>query len=205
MGPSSPEDARFSGSLWGYVGLVPAQASAFLYARMWNSFHLGGCFYIQGGGQALSYAFVQVIEAHRGRVLLRTPAAGTRTQSGRVVGVETGPFGSICAPVVVSNAAAPLTFHGLLDSPDLATSDLERVDRLPLAVTIHQAYLGIQGDACRLGLSDRTSFHTPSYDLQQELDGLESGNYRKKGWMLGNHNLADPEHAPPADRSCTPP
>jgi len=34
-------------TLWGYIGLVPAEASAFMYASMWSSYHFGGCFYVR--------------------------------------------------------------------------------------------------------------------------------------------------------------
>ena len=183
-------------TLWGYLGLVPSQASAFLYARLWSSYHLGGCFYFRGGGQALSDAFVRVIESNRGRVLLRTEVTGIRTEAGRVVGVETQRRGVFRAPVVVSNAPAPLTFHQLLDSPSLACDDIEKSDSLPLSVSIHQAYVGIRGDAAKLGLPDRGLFVTSSYDFDDEFRALEAGDYRSQGWMMGNHNLADPGHAP---------
>jgi prolycopene isomerase len=184
-------------TLWGYVGLVPQKVSALLYARMWASYHLGGCFYVRGGGQALSDAFVDVIEENRGKVLLRTEVTAIRTQGGRVVGFQTRRRGAFRAPVVVSNAAAPLTFHRLLDEPALAERDLERVDRLPIAVSIHQAYVGIRGNAAKLGLTDRAAFFTPSYDFADEERALAAGSYRDQGWMIANHDLADPGHAPP--------
>lgn len=184
-------------TLWGYIGLVPAEASAFLYAQMWSSYHLGGCFYIEGGGQALSDAFVRVIESHGGRVVVRAEVTSIETRSGRIAGVETRRHGRFRAPVVVSNAAAPLTFHSLLDDPELAEADLARVDGLPLSCSIHQTYVGMRGDAAALGLSDRTSFHVTSYDFDEERRGLETGDYARQGWMLGNHTLADPHHAPP--------
>ena len=53
----------------------------------------------------------------------------------------------------VSNAAAPLTFHQLLDDPSLAANDLQRVDSLPLSLSIHQTYIGLRGDASKLGLT----------------------------------------------------
>jgi prolycopene isomerase len=183
-------------TLWGYLGLIPRQASAFLYAQLWSSYHLGGCFYFRGGGQALTDAFVDVIESNRGRVLLRSEVNGIRTENGRVVGVETKRHGAFHAPVVVSNAAGPTTFHQLLDSPALARVDAEKSDSLPLSISIHQAYVGIRGDAAKLGLPDRGLFVTPSYDFDDELRALESGDYRSQGWMAGNHNLADPGHAP---------
>ncbi|MCP5058616.1 MAG: NAD(P)/FAD-dependent oxidoreductase [bacterium] len=183
-------------TLWGYVGLVPSQLSAFSYAMMWCSFHFGGCFYVKGGGQALSDAFVSIIEENRGKVLLNTEVTGIVTEGGRIVGVDTKKRGSFRAPAVVSNAAAPLTFEHLLDRPELAEADRKIGEALPLACSIHQAYVGIRGDAAKLGLSDRGAFYSNSYDLDAEWDALERGDYRSQGWMMGNHDLADPGHAP---------
>jgi prolycopene isomerase len=180
----------------GYVGLVSSKLSAFAYAKMWCSYHFGGCFYIRGGGQALSDAFVEVIEENGGRVLLRTEVTGIVTEAGRAVGVETARRGAFRAPAVVSNAAAPLTFEHLLDRPELADADSRVGKALPLACSIHQAYVGIRGDAAQLGLTDRGAFHADSYDLDAEWAALERGDYRSQGWLIGNDDLADPGHAP---------
>jgi len=184
-------------TLWGYIGLVPSKVSAFMYAMMWNSYHFGGCFYVKGGGQALSDAFVAVIEEHGGAVVLNTEVSRIETENGRVVGVATAKRGTFRAPVVVSNAAAPLTFRRLLDDPSLASADLGCADALPTACSIHQAYVGIRGDAYELGLKDRGGFFNPTYDLDAEWAAIERGDYRACGWLMGNHNLADPGHEPP--------
>ncbi len=193
------KDERFMGifaTLWGYIGLPPSQLSGFTYAMMWNSYHYGGCFYIKGGGQALSNAFVAIIEENGGKVLLNTEVEQIVTEGGCVVGVDTVKRGSFRAPVVVSNAAAPLTFDHLLDRPELVEADRKIGEALPLACSIHQAYIGIRGDAYELGLKDRGGFFNPSYDFDAEWDNLKRGNYREQGWLMGNHNLADPGHAP---------
>ena len=192
-------DERIQGilaTLWGYLGLVPSEVSAFLYARMWSSYHFGGCFYVKGGGQALSNAFVDVIESHRGKVVLRTEALHIETTAGRITGVATRRGQRFRAPVVISNAAAPLTYHTLLDDPKLAEAELERVDGLPVACSIHQAYVGIRGNAQKLGLIDRGAFFSPTYDFEEERQAMECGDYRRQGWLMGNHDLADPGHAP---------
>lgn len=183
-------------TIWGYLGLVPAEVSGFLYARMWSSYHFGGCFYVKGGGQALSDAFVSVIERHRGRVLLRREVAQIDTENGRVVGVQTRRGDRFRAPVVISNASAPLTYHSLLDDTRLGEAELARVDGLPIACSIHQAYVGIRGDAARLGLADRGAFFMQTYDFEQEREAMRAGDFRKQGFMIGNHDLADPGHSP---------
>jgi prolycopene isomerase len=184
-------------TLWGYLGSVPSELSAFLYAQMWGSYHLGGCFYIHGGGQALSDAFVAVIEACRGKVLLRCPVTGILTEGGRIVGVETKRRGRFRAPVIVSNAPAPTTFNDLLDRPDIAEADRKVADSLPIAISIHQAYVGMRGDAYELGLRDRGLFVEPNYDHDAQWQAMLRGDYREHGYLIGNHNLADPGHHPP--------
>jgi len=163
---------------------------------MWASYHLGGCFYIKGGGQSLADAFVEVIEGNRRKVLLRTDVARILTAGGRVCAVETTKGRLLRAPVVVSNAAAPLTFHQLLDRPELATGDCETADALPIAISICQAYIGMRGDASKLGLADRGRFIQPSYDFDAQWDALKRGDYRECGVALCNHNIADPDHHP---------
>jgi prolycopene isomerase len=183
-------------TLWGYIGLVPSQCSAFMYAMMWNSYHAGGCFYVKGGGQKLSDAFVDIIEENGGKVMLNTEVANIVTEAGRVTGVETVKRGAFRAPVVISNAAAPLTFERLLDRPELVETDRKTGEALPLACSIHQAYIGLRGNASTLGLSDRGAFFNPSYDFDAEWENLLAGNYREQGILIGNHNLADPGHEP---------
>jgi prolycopene isomerase len=184
------------GTLWGYLGSPPSQLSAFLFAQMWASYHLGGCFYIKGGGQSLADAFVEVIESHRGEVRLRTDVAKILTEGGRVCGVETTKGRLLRAPVVVSNAAAPLTFHQLLDRPELAARDCETADALPIAVSACQAYIGMRGDASKLGLADRGRFIGPSYGFDAHWEAVQCGDYPGRGIVLCNHNIADPDHHP---------
>jgi len=105
--------------LWPYVGLPPKRASAFLYMQMWLSFFKGGAYYIQGGGNALSTAMAESIEEHGGKVLTKCAVERILVEDGRCVGVETSKGDKFTAPVIVSNAPAPVTFdqmqHGALD------------------------------------------------------------------------------------------
>jgi prolycopene isomerase len=185
------------GALWGYLGSPPPELSGFVFAQMWGSYHLGGCFYIRGGGQALADAFVEVIEEGRGKVLLKSEVTRILTEGGRVTGVETRRWGRFRAPVVVSNAAAPLTFERLLDRPDLASQDRKTANSLPVAVSASQAYVGIRGDASELGLADRGRFVSRSYDFEAEWAAIQRGDYRAQGYGIANHNIADPGHHPP--------
>lgn len=187
-------EAIFS-QLWIYLGEVPERLCAFTFARMWCSFHFGGCFYIEGGGQALSNAFVSVIEEHGGEVRLRAPVTGIITEAGITTGVET-PKERLRAPIVISNAAAPITLDVLLDRPELAEPDLSIARSLACSPSIAEAYVGIRGDAAALGFADRLCFVEPGYDLDGQWEALRRGDYRAQGLTVGNHALADPTHVP---------
>jgi prolycopene isomerase len=184
-------------TLWGYLGSIPSRLSAFLFAQMWCSYHFGGCFYIEGGGQSLSDAFVEVIEENGGKVKLRSEVETIVTNSnGAITGVETRRGLQYFASQVISNAAVPVTFNHLLDKQDLGETERKLDAELPVAVSISQAYVGIRGDASELGLADRGRFIETSYDYEDQWEKLIKGDYRSQSYMLGNHNLADPGHHP---------
>lgn len=144
----------------------------------------------------MSDAFVKVIESHGGRVLLRTPVDQIETQSGRVVGVFTKRYGCLKSEVVVSNAAAPLTFERLLDNPRLATADAEAARSASASVSLCQIYVGIQGCAEELGLRDRLLVQMPTYDLDQQWAAIERGAHLCTNVIVANHNLSDPSFVP---------
>ena len=184
-------------TLWGYIGSVPSLMSAFLFSQMWASYHHGGCFYIKGGGQSLANAFVDIIEEHGGKVRRRNEVTSITTNTnGAVTGVETKKGKKYYASHVLSNASAPLTFNTLLDKPDLANTDSEVADKLPISMSVSQAYVGIKGDASELGLADRGRFVEVSYDHDAQWEATLNGDYRNQSHIICNHNLADPGHSP---------
>ena len=184
-------------TLWGYLGSIPSRLSAFLFAQMWCSYHLGGCFYFEGGGQSLSDAFVEVIEENGGKVRRRNEVETIMTNSnGAITGVETKKGFKYFAPQIISNAAVPVTFNKLLDNQNLGESERKLDETLPVAVSISQAYIGIKGDASKLGLADRGRFCEITYDYDAQWEAIKKGDFRNQSYGLGNHNLADPGHHP---------
>mgnify|MGYP001200077810 CR=1 FL=1 len=184
-------------TLWGYVGVTPNRMAASNIIGIFNHYHHGGCFYVKGGGQALSDAFISVIEECGGKVRRRNEVKSILTNSnGAAIGVETAKGKIYYAPIVISNAASQNTFNKLLDKPELAESDAEVSDSLPISTSISQAYVGIRGDASILGLPDRGRFVEPTYDYESEWTAIREGNPAGHQVIINNHNLADPGHHP---------
>jgi prolycopene isomerase len=183
-------------TLWPYLGMAPSRLDAMTFAQMWCSYHLGGCCYVAGGGQALADAFVDVIRRHGGTVQLGCAVERIVTEAGRVVGVDTARHGAFATPIVVSNASGPSTFDRLLDQPALATKDRWTMSDMPLSASAHEVYVGLNGDAAALGLADRLLFHVRGYDPEDDWAACERGDFRAQSYVLANHNLSDPGRAP---------
>ena len=184
--------------LWPYIGVPPKECSAIIWAQMWYSFHVGGCFYIRGGGQALSNAFCRVIEDGGGAVKLRTMVEKILLdEAGRACGVRTAAGEEFHAPVVVSNASAPMTFNELLDPSVVPASFLEQVNTLPISTSIIEAYVGIDGDAAELGLPEHELFLNVGTDPQEEWEAVRHGEIERQGVLLANHSSVNADACPP--------
>jgi prolycopene isomerase len=191
--------------LWAYVGRPPADLDAFTFAQVWACYHVGGCYYVAGGGQALSDAFVGVIEAAGGQVLLRAPVTEILTAGGRACGVATRRHGRVNAPVVISNASAPDTFQRLLGGgaaadPRASAGEAparHAPERVPGSTSIVEAYVGMRGRAEERGLRDRLIVDLPTYDLDAQWQAVMRGDPRGAPVVLANHNLSDPDGVPP--------
>ncbi len=183
--------------LWPYIGLPPKRASAFLYMRMWLSFFKGGAYYIQGGGYALSRAMAECVEERGGKVLTNIEVARIVAEDGRCVGVETTKGETFNAPVIVSNAPAPVTFGKLIDISAIDPSYLEQVNSMEHSISIIQAYIGVKGTPSELGFADHEYFVNPDYDFEKGYDRMLEDDYSLGACVMANNTSANPGDTPP--------
>lgn len=183
--------------LWPYIGLPPKRASAFLYMQMWLSFFKGGAFYIQGGGYALSRALADCVEERGGKVLTKSGVARIVLEDGRCVGVETEKGDSFRAPVIVSNAPAPVTFGKLIDASAVDPIYMEQVRSSELSVSIIQAYIGVKGAPEEIGFKDHEYFVSPGYDYEEPFDRMLEGDYSAAAFVMANNTSVNPGDTPP--------
>ncbi len=183
--------------LWPYLGLPPRQCSAIYWAQMWTSYHLGGCFYVRGGGQAISNAFCQRIEEGGGAIKLRTLVEEILVDDeGRACGVRTQAGEEFRAPAIVSNASTIDTFNKLLPESVVPKDLKERVNTLPISTSIIQAYIGIDGDAAKLGIEEHEFFVNRGTDFEAEWEAIQRGENEKVSVLLCNHSGVNKDAAP---------
>ena len=182
--------------LWPYIALPPKRASAFLYLQMWLSFFKGGAFYIQGGGYALSKAMAACVEERGGEVLTKTEVEQILVEEGRCIGVRTKKGDTFSAPVVVSNAPAPVTFDSLIDSSVVDPAYLEQVQSMEISVSLIQAYIGLKGTPKEIGFEDHEYFLNPSYDFEEGFDRMLKDDYSLGSCVMANNTSVNPGDAP---------
>jgi phytoene dehydrogenase-like protein len=179
--------------LSGYLGTPPHLLAALPFAQMWVSYHEGGCSYVRGGGAALVEALMAHIRERGGEIYLRAPVERILTAGGRVHGVEVRRRGTFLAPIVVSNAAPQVTLEHLLDQPELARQSCQGLAKHQVGNSYIQMYLGIRGKVPQL---ERLRLVSRHYDPVAEWEAVRKGRLALQFVALGNHNRADPGHAP---------
>jgi prolycopene isomerase len=183
--------------LWPYIGLPPKRASAFLYMQMWLSFFKGGAYYIQGGGYALTKALADCVEDRGGKVLTKAEVVRILVEEGRCVGVETKKGEKFRAPVIVSNAPAPVTFSKLIDASVVDPSYMEQVQNSELSISIIQAYIGVKGTPEEIGFKDHEYFVNAGYDYEESFDRMLEGDYSHSSCVMANNTSVNPGDTPP--------
>jgi all-trans-retinol 13,14-reductase len=183
--------------LWPYLGLPPAELSAIYWAQMWSSYHQGGCFYVRGGGQAISNALCEGIEAGGGAIRLRTLVEAILVdEDGRACGVRTKKGEEFRAPVIVSNASTIDTFNRLLPESVVPKDLKQRVNSLPVSTSMVQAYIAIDGDAAALGIAEHEFFVNSGIDFQAEWEAIKRGEMEGLSVLLCNHSSVNSDAAP---------
>lgn len=185
--------------LWPYLGLPPGEMSAIYFALMWHSYTEGG-FYIRGGGQALSNAMCERIEDLGGAILLRRLVEEIIVEDGRAVGVRTHKNEVFNAPVVISNASPITTFGQMLDKAHTPDDVLAQVNNTPISTSIIQAYVGIRGDAAKLGLAEHEIFVNRTLNADEEWEKVKRGEWEGTSVLLANHSSVNAD-ACPQDKS----
>ncbi len=188
--------------LWSYLGLPPSQLSLVLFAGALTSYLEHGAAYPVGKSQALSNAFVTVIEEAGGEVSLGNGARRVLCQDGRVTGVLTEEDEHLAAEVVVANANPITTALDLIGREHLPQAFLRRLAAARPSLSSFCVYLGLSRSAAELGLEDHEVFINQDPDLEsQYASSFELGPADPV--LLTAYSALDPGFSPPGTSVAT--
>ncbi|MBN1947755.1 MAG: NAD(P)/FAD-dependent oxidoreductase [Bradymonadales bacterium] len=195
-----PQARAVISQYWGYFGIGPAKVAFLYFASALSSYVKKGAAYVKGRSQALSNAFVKVVEANGGKVLFNTRVQQITCANGRVTGVTTRAGEQFQAPVVISNADPITTCRNLLGDIPQATRFLRKLRPAAVAPSSFNVYMGVACPPEKLGLSTHENFLNADPDFDRHYESMR--HIGLPGITLATcYNAADPDISPPGTTS----
>ncbi|MBU2551557.1 MAG: NAD(P)/FAD-dependent oxidoreductase, partial [Proteobacteria bacterium] len=186
------------GQLCHYIGQPPSTVSFLPYAMAAMSYLTFGPVHVKGTSQALSQAFVEVIEAHGGEVRLNNGAARILVSGGRVRGVVAEDGTEIACPCVICNANPAVTCLKLIGREHVPGWYLKRLGAWSPGLSTFNVFLGLDVPVSELGLLNHETFVGHDYDLDRQYrNAARSLEADLPGASVAAYNAADPDFSPP--------
>ena len=186
------------GQIWGYYCLPPSQLSFLIYALGTVSYLRFGPAHIKGTSQALSQAFVDIIEANGSDVRLGTGVSKVMATGGKVYGVITDAGEAIDCPVVVCNANPLTTCLDLIGVDEVPSWYLKRLGAGTGGASTFNVYLGLDCPYQELGLENHETFVNTGYDLDGHYQLMKAGiDVEPAEAAVTAYNAVDPDFSPP--------
>ena len=165
-------------------GMSPARAPTALHAGLQSYYINGGC-YPRGGGHAIADAFLKGLEAHGGRIFLRTGVERILVENGRAVGVRLRDGTEVSADIVISNADPGVTWGRLIEPQHVSPRLRRRVARLRYSVSTVSLFLACDMDLRAAGLDSGNIWYSRTPDVDAAYELAESADLTSIGELPG--------------------
>ncbi|MGL6008835.1 MAG: phytoene desaturase family protein, partial [Culicoidibacterales bacterium] len=186
--------------LWLYYGLPSQELSALYYLLAWISYHMKGTFYIKGGAQSLSDAYVQEIEKFGGSIVLREQVVACELND-KLQTITTKKGNVYQATDVIFNGAPQPLLQTIVEPIPAVSEYLAQLQQLELGISLSQLYIGLDCLPQTVGLT-KADYFTHHSDSQTNYDYVKTANYAAMDLGIVNYNLMDPELNPDVGVIC---
>ncbi len=193
--------------LAGFAGAEPDDVAALFFMVMWNSYHFGGYYYLEGGSQAISDALAEVVEDNGGQIRLNTMVTEIDVEDGRASRVRSEDGACFEGDWVISNAPAPATLLDMVGSAHLPTDDPDspfhpdRIEQgndnsLEIGMPAFQVCLGVDTDYTYLFDDTHEVMFSSSYDQAENFGYYFDSDIDMAPYAIANYTMVDPGSAP---------
>lgn len=176
--------------LWLYYGLPTEELNAYYYLVAWLGYHIGGTYYIEGGGGAFSKALADIIEENGGRIILREEVVKINTEGDKIISAETNTGKVFKGDIFILNGC----LENLLDCVDdkkKIQPYFDNVKKLPSSCSLTQLYIGLDCSPTELGITKADLFCYFGENSETAYKYIEEKNYKNAHFGLVNYNLLD--------------
>lgn len=154
----------------GDYGLLPRDASFAIHAMVVGHY-LGGGWYPVGGAGKIAEGAAEVIEREGGEIFVAAEVERIVVEGGRAVGVRMVDGRVLRAPIVVSDAGAPLTYLRLLDPAVAEPTGLPaKIRGIGPSASHLSLYLGLDRTDAELGLDGTNLWIYPEPDRDRAFE-----------------------------------
>ena len=161
----------------GYVGLPPSMIQAATGIKIFNECVIDGGYYVEGGMQALSDAFAQVISQYNGALLCGTPAKRILCTNNIATGIELNNNESYTSKYVVAACDITQTFKAFLGKSIVDKRILDKLDNLIPSISSFILYIGIDKPFEELPEPGTSIWHLHDGDPNSIFDFITHADY----------------------------
>lgn len=177
-------------ALWPYYGLPPKQLSALYYFIPWISYHVYGKYYIQGGSQKLSDAFVEVITENGGAVKLKSEIKAINFKDNKAKSITLKNNETFTAKYIVSNIN-PIDTFGMANNYAIPEKYKKKIYSPTIGCSLSQLYIGLDCNPSELNISVEEAFYFDIGTAEENYKLSINSNYKDCGLLVTNYSSMD--------------
>jgi len=181
------EDFSF---LWVYYGAPPKKLSAFFYLVPWTSYHIGGSYYIKGGGGALSEALAKNLIQYGGEIVLKNEVIDVKVEGDKIVSISTKKGDTYTADTFILGCS-PIHFFGLMDSNHPKVKEYKQnLDKIKLGMSVTQLYIGLDVKSFEIGI-DKSEYFLHNVSHEDAFECVKNGDFNNSPYLLTSYDNMD--------------
>lgn len=177
--------------LWLYYGLQPKELNALYYLLAWIGYHVGGTYYVKGGGGSISDALVDIIKSSNGILVKNEEVVQLVEENGLIKKAITKKGNEYCADIVILNAC-PIPLLKTINDSQLKQEEMDKFKIASPSISLTQLYVGVDDAPQKYGLVKADYF----FEVKDEDFGFEAikvRDYYNTPMGIVNYNILDPK------------
>lgn len=184
------------------LGNGPDKIAGTIFAGMWDAYHVGGCYYLEGGSESMAEGLAGIIKENGGEIMVSTRAIKILIEDGKAVGVRVQNVRSkeekdIKCRFIISNANAIDTMFKLVGKEHLPEDYINDINNMEIGAASFTVYMGVNKDYSEYFPGETHMIIVmPSLDPDENFKPMREGDIDKVQFGITNYSKADPTIAP---------
>lgn len=178
--------------LWLYYGLPQKELNASFYVLPWLSYHIGGTYYVRGGGGNLSEIFANKIKENGSDIFLSSEVVDVEVENDKIVCVKTKKDKIFMADKFVLACDPKVIFSMIKNKNENIQNYVDKMNSFENSISLTQLYLGLDVNSKDLGMTKGDYFIKVSGN-QNTYEAIKNGDYENMDFGITCYDVLDPE------------